>query len=312
MPIGIRDIAHYVPERVVGSAEIAAKHGFDERFIREKLGIHERRVARPDESTADLCVEAAEAVLARARIEPESVDLLVVVTQTPDYILPHTSALVHQRLGLRKSSAAFDISLGCSGFVYGLAAVVPLMEAHGMKTGLLIAADEYSKVMDPNDRATAPLFGDAAAATLIGERPRYVAGKYSFGSDGSRHEALIIHGSGIKAEPRGYLQMNGRAVFNFMINEVPADVTACLELNGLSTEDIDCWVFHQANKYMLESLAERIGIPANRLVIDNADIGNTTAASIPIALERRVLSDFSSPKRVLISGFGVGLSWAST
>ena len=312
VPIGIREIAHHVPEATVTSDEIARRHGFEESFISEKLGIRQRRVAAVDESTGDLCLVAAEKLLAKAVVARDAVELLIVVTQTPDYCLPHTSALVHERLGLSKDTAVFDLSLGCSGFVYGLATAGALMEAHGMTTGLLITADEYSKVMDPGDRNTAPLFGDAAAATLLGPNPRYLPGKYTFGSDGARHEALIVHGSGTRTEPRQPLYMNGRAIFNFMLSEMPGDVAQCLSLNDLALEDIDAWVFHQASRKMLLSLARKIGIPEDRLVIDIEDIGNTTSASIPIALERRVMTNAHSAERILICGFGVGLSWAST
>lgn len=310
--IGIAGIASYLPEGVSDNAALVAEHGFDADFISDKLGIETRHHAGPNETTADLATRAGEAMLAKAGLQASDIDLLVVVTQTPDYLLPHTSALVHERLGAPTRTAAFDINLGCSGFVYALAAAAPMMAAQGMETGLLITAETYSKLISPEDRATAPLFGDGAAATLLTRDPVYHLGRTTFGTDGARHRALIAEGSGTRDEPRAPLFMDGRAIFSFMMTEAPKDVAACLEANGIAADDVERWVFHQASAYMLQSLAKRLGIADERLVIEMADCGNTTSSTIPIALERQVLAASPRPRRVLLSGFGVGLSWAST
>ena len=312
MTLGIRDIAYYLPSGVRTNEEICRTHGFDEAFVSEKLGITTRHVAAADESTADLCTGAARKLLARSGVAPDSVELLIVVTQTPDYCLPHTAALVQESLNMPKSIATFDINLGCSGYIYGLSAAIAFMEANGMTTGVLITGEEYTKIMDPGDRATAPLFGDGAAATLLSHEPLYVVGKSTFGTDGSRHDALIVLGSGTREGAREPLHMDGRIIFDFMMSEVPVDITNCLKLNGLNMEDIDAWVFHQASRYMLESLAKRAGIPQDRLVVDIEDVGNTTSSSIPIAVSRRILTMDDPLERIFLSGFGVGLSWAST
>lgn len=309
--LGIAAISEFLPQGTQDNASVSQAHGFDESFISEKLGIRQRHIAAPQETTADLAAGAGQALFEETGVDPASVELLVVVTQTPDYMLPHVSALVHQRLGLGQHTAAFDIGLGCSGYVYALATVLPMMAAHGMGCGLLITAETYSKLIDPGDRATAPLFGDGATATLVGPLPRYRVGKCSFGTDGSRHEALIAHGSGLKPEDRRPLFMDGRAIFNFMMTEVPQDIDRCLAMNGFERGDIDLWVFHQASAYMLRTLSRRLGIAEDKLVIEMADTGNTTASSIPLALRRQVLARDPVPGRVLISGFGVGLSWAT-
>ena len=312
MTIGLQDIAYHLPADRQDNAAICAAHDFDEAFIAGKLGIGARYIAGPEESTADLATAAVRALFESGAAAPDQIGLLMVVTQTPDYCLPHTSALVHANLGLPKSVAAFDVNLGCSGFVYGLSAAQGFMAANDIEYGLLVTAEEYSKVMDPADRNTAPLFGDGAAAALLSRSPRYAIGRTTFGTDGSRHEALIVPGSGTHAGAAAPLAMEGRAIFNFMMSEVPGDVSACLGANGLDADDIDAWVFHQASKFMLQSVAKRIGIPQDKLVLDLEDGGNTTSSTIPIALARQVFKRDAPPRRVFLSGFGVGLSWAST
>lgn len=313
MPFGIHQIAHYVPEKILGNDQLRETIDFDEEFLSQKLGINERRIAGPDETVADMGSRAAVRSLEESGLHAENLDVLIVVTQTPEYCLPQTSALVHEILDLPKALPVFDISLGCSGFVYGLSVATAFLESNGGDKGLLITADTYSKIMAPDDRATTPLFGDGAAATLISRDGLYVPGKFTFGSDGSRHKALIAPGSGTR-KPEGpeRLHMDGRAIYSFMMSEIPTDIDRCLEANELAKDDIDLWVFHQASKYMLESLGQQIGVPGEKLVVEMADIGNTTSSSIPIALERQVMNRDPLPRRVFISGFGVGLSWAST
>ena len=201
------------------------------------------------------------------------------------------------------------MSLGCSGFVYGLSLATSFMAANGMRRGILLTADCYSKVIDPADRATAPLFSDAAAATLISDEPVYVHGKGVFGTDGSGASALMVKSGGSRAPAeRGNLHMDGRAIYSFMMSRVPQDVADCLALNGLALDSIDRFVFHQANRFMLESLRDRMKLPAEKVVIAVNDCGNTVGSTIPIALEPLLAE---RPARVLISGFGVGLSWAT-
>ncbi len=311
--IGISHIASHLPANRVKNKDLVAKYGFDEEFLTEKLGINERRRASQSETASTLGAAAARKALQTNDINPADLDALVVVTQTPDYCLPHTSALVHEILDLPTTVPVFDVSLGCSGFVYGLSIITSFLEMNEGNNGLLITADTYSKVMNPGDRATAPLFGDGAAAALLTRVGEYVPGRFSFGSDGGRHQALIVPGSGTrKNEEQNYLRMDGRAIFNFMMSEIPEDIDHCLKSNELEKDQIDLWVFHQASKFMLQSLAKKLEIPEEKMFVDMADIGNTTSSTIPIALERSVFKSGKRPARVLVSGFGVGLSWAST
>ena len=306
---GIAAIAHaYGRARIDNIAESGA-HGFDAAFVRDKLGIATRYAAADDQATSDLAIEAAQALLAQTGTRPEAIEALVVVTQTPDYQLPHTAALVQRALGLPTGLASFDMSLGCSGYVYGLSALSSFMTHAGFRQALLITADCYSKVSDPKDRATAPLFSDAAAATLLTDTPRYRLGKPLFGTDGGGAETLIVKCGGSRApHDRSTLYMDGRAIYSFAISKIPQHVEQCLAQNALETADIDRFVFHQANRFMLESLRDRMKLPAEKVVIDVADGGNTVGSTIPIALEPLLAEGH---RRILICGFGVGLSWAT-
>lgn len=300
-----------MPKVVRGNRELVDVNGFDEDFLNNKLGIHERRIAPVDEANSDMAVEACQNLFAESELKLEDVDCLIVVTQTPDYQLPHTAALVQDRLGLSKNTATFDVSLGCSGYVYGLSVILSFMQMNGMSNGILVTSEQYSKVMDANDRATAPLFGDGAAATWISTNSKFLLAKSAFGSDGSGCEELIVRGSGSRLEDKEPLFMNGRAIFNFMMSVVPGNIDKCLEANELDKSKIDCWVFHQASKFMLQSLAKRLAIDPDKMVVELADIGNTTSSTIPIALSRRMTRKDFVANTILISGFGVGLSWAS-
>ena len=309
---GITAIAHVVGGRRVLNAELPAYAEDDEAFIRDKLGVTERHLCRDDEMVSDLCVGALEKLIEDGAIRPKDIDALCVVTQTPDYCLPHVSALVQGRLGLRNDIAAFDVGLGCSGYVYGLSLMSSLMAANGMKRGVLITADAYSKIIDPADRNTALIFGDGASATLLSDNAVYQIGRATFNTDGSRYQALIAPGTGTHEHTDNCLSMDGRAIFNFMMGEVPKDTEKCLQLNGLTTGDIDQWIFHQASRYMLQALGQRMGIAPEKLIIDIEKTANTTSSTIPIALGRNALNANSLSRHILLSGFGVGLSWAST
>ena len=309
MTIGISAIAHAYGRRRIDNVADGVRHGFDESFVREKLGIATRYAAAEDQATSDLATEAARALLDKTGVPAQEIGALIVVTQTPDYQLPHTAALVQKRLGLPAAVASFDMSLGCSGYVYGLSAVAPFLEHRDNARAVLITADCYSKVMNESDRATSRLFSDAAAATLVGPQPLYRLGKPVFSTDGGGAEALIVKCGGSRApSEHSKLFMDGRAIYSFAMSRVPRHVEQCLALNGLKLDDIDRFVFHQANRFMLESLRDRMKLPPGKVVIEVADGGNTVGSTIPIALEP-LLEE--RPRRILISGFGVGLSWAT-
>jgi 3-oxoacyl-[acyl-carrier-protein] synthase III len=311
MTTGISSIASYLPGEPIGNENLVETHQFDEAFIRDKLGIHTRHYAGENEFVSDLAIAAVEKLVADQNIDKASIRLLVVITQTPDYCLPNVAALVQAGAGLPTDIAAFDVSLGCSGYVYGLALAQGMMEVQNFDSAILVTAETYSKIISPDDRATSPLFGDAATATLLTRNPVYGLGRSVFGTDGLGAEGLIARGSGVRRDVEEPLFMDGRAIFNFAMKRIPGLIEECLAANELSKEDICAWVFHQASRYMLESIAPRIGLPKDGLLIDLAEVGNTTSSTIPIALEKSILPLSERPKHVMLCGFGVGLSWGA-
>jgi 3-oxoacyl-[acyl-carrier-protein] synthase III len=314
---GIVDIATYLPSRVIGNEELIERFEFDPAFLENKIGISERRIAAPEESVSDMAVEAAQTLLARHPEEKEKIGLLLLCTQNPDYRLPTTANLVQDRLGLPTNIQAVDINQGCSGYIYGLSIASALIQAHQLSSALLITADAYSKVMDPNDRNTVPLFSDGAAATLITSDGTASIGAFSFGSDGSGAEDLIVRAGGSRHPEKlvtgdDALHMDGRAVFEFMLNRVPRDVDNCLEQNNTSRSDIDLFVFHQASRFMLETLTRRMHLDPDQVPICMEKFGNTVSSTIPMTIEQLGGIQNLRNKTLLLSGFGVGLSWGST
>jgi 3-oxoacyl-[acyl-carrier-protein] synthase-3 len=317
MSLKITAIEYFLPAMVANNEYLVDQLGFNQEFIERKLGIKERRRASPEESCHSLAHEAVKKLLETHRIAPDAIDFLIMVTQNPDYKLPNVASLLQASLKLRNNLAALDINLGCSGFVYALAVAKGLEATCPFSLGLIVTCDPYSKVISTDDRITAPLFGDAAAAVLLESCPGEGIGAFDFGTDGTNAEALIVRTGGSRypqpgSSPRdNYLFMDGRAIYNFMMKRVPLSIKECLKLNQLSMDDIDFFVFHQASKYMLDSLRTRINIPAEKTVYELEFCGNTISSSIPIALKKLSSSYLGTGKRILLSGFGVGLSWAS-
>jgi 3-oxoacyl-[acyl-carrier-protein] synthase-3 len=299
--LGIERIATYLPETRRSNAALAGQFGVDEAFLRQKIGVLERRERAEGQETSDLALAALEDLLARSKVPRESIDALIVVTQTPDHCLPHVSAIVHGKGQLSNHCAAFDVSLGCSGYVYGISILQAFLAANGGLRGVLITADPYSKVVDPADKNTALLFGDAATATLIGPEPVFSAGPFRFGTHGAMYEALICRD--------GVLHMNGREIFNFTATAIPGEVDKLLAAAALTKENVDCFLFHQGSKYIVETIARRAHIPLEKVRIGIEETGNTVSSSIPLLLQREL--DEGSNSVILLSGFGVGLSWGS-
>jgi 3-oxoacyl-[acyl-carrier-protein] synthase-3 len=314
---GIADIAVYLPHSTLDNDEVARRFGIDRDFLDTKLGIRRRHIATADEAVSDMAVAAGRAVLDQAGVTAADIGLLVLCTQNPDYHLPSTANIVQDELGLPTTCAAFDINQGCSGYVYGLSIVQGLMQANDIARALLVTSEAYSKVMDAGDRNTVPIFGDGAAATLIDRAGSGRIGRFAFGSDGSGAGDLIVRAGGSRnpgmaCAGEGALHMNGRAIFNFMMKRVPANVDACLAANALDKSDIDLFVFHQASKYMVTTLAQRLGLDAAKVPVVLEDCGNTVSSTLPIVLDALGGTAALAGKRVLLCGFGVGLSWAST
>lgn len=314
--VGVAAIASHRPARVEENSELVERFGFEPAFLTDKLGIDRRYLCSDDEAVSDLAVAAAERLFEETGQDRDEIGLVLVCTQNPDYKLPTTANLVQDRLGLPQTTAAFDINQGCSGFVYGLSIASSMMASQGLDAGLLITSEAYSKVMDPNDRKTVPIFGDGAAATLLRSDGRAKPGRFVFGTDGSGAEHLRVRAGGSRfpnevCEGESALHMDGREIFNFMMRRVPDSVDRCLALNGLQRDDVDLFVFHQASRYMVETLAKYMRLDAERVPVTLADGGNTVSSSLPMALEVLGGIDALAGKRVLLCGFGVGLSWAS-
>lgn len=310
--LGIESMSFWLPPQRVDNVAFGRRHDFPEDFIANKLGIESRHQLGDDLAVSDMASEAIKKLLIAENLSAEHVELLVLVTQTGDFSLPHTSAIVQSKAGIPESAFVFDLSLGCSGFVIGLDVALGTMDRLGLDCGILVTADAYTRIIDPADRATSPLFGDAATATLLTRTPKWTMGKSVYGSRGNSFGELIVRGSGSEVGEKQPLFMNGRGVLDFTRKVVPQSVKDALQANGLRFSDIDHFVFHQANGFVLDTLARDLEIAPNKLVKSFSDIGNTTSSSIPIALKRAVVDDPRSGDRVLISGFGVGLSWSTS
>jgi len=315
MPIGIEDIEYVLPSQNINSEELAAKFGFSLSFIEEKIGVRQLYSVGKNEKTSDLAAKASRKILDKFTGIENKIGVVVVCTQTPDFQLPHTSAIVQYKLGLDKSVACFDIGLGCSGFVYGLSVVKSFMEENNLEYGLLVTAETYSTIINDNDKHTRPLFSDSAAATLVGRNPSLIPQLFTFGTDGSRYDHLILRTSNKTESGRdnGYLYMNGRGIFEFAAVEITKDVENCLSRNNVKKDDIKFFVFHQASKFLLTTLSRKLGLDQEgKVVICMEKFGNTVSSSIPMALSTIYNFQNKTQCKILISGFGVGLSWAST
>jgi len=301
--IGIKAIGSFVAPNTVSNHARRGQAGKDEGFIRDKIGFEALAKRDPGQETSDMCVAAFRDLEERTGFDPAAVDCLVVCTQNPDaHGLPHTSAVVHAKLGLGPDVAAFDISLGCSGYVYGLAMMTAFMAANGLRSGLLFTADPYSKIIDPQDWDTELLFGDAATVTWLGEDPVYACRPAIFGTDGSMGHSIAV------PERGGTLKMLGSNVFKFSMTAVPEQVRRYLAREGLGDDDIDLFLFHQGSRFIVDNLTRKLGLPPEKVPFEAGQTGNTVSSSLPLMLKERLPAP---PSRILMSGFGVGLSWAT-
>jgi 3-oxoacyl-[acyl-carrier-protein] synthase-3 len=326
----VRAIEYHLPERVLTNEELAAAFpDWTAEKMAAKTGIVERRLAAPEECASDLAVKAAEKLFAGGACRRDEIDFILLCTQSPDYLLPTTACLLQDRLGVPTSAGALDFNLGCSGFVYGLGLAKGLIETGQADNVLLLTAETYGKFLGPDDRAVRPLFGDAAAATLVQRRaeaagePPWI-GPFVFGTDGKGAENLILRAGGMRrrhgaaarrdeAPSPDHLYMNGPEIFTFTLGAVPRAVEALLARAGRAADDVDRYVFHQANGYMLERLRAKMKIPAEKFVLALSHCGNTVSSSIPIALKDAAGRGGLTPGHVvMLVGFGVGYSWGAT
>lgn len=298
--------------------------------LKSTIGLDRRRVVEEGTTALDLAAVAGRRLMEAGQIDPATIDGVFMVTQTPDYWQPGNAVLLQDRLGLPTRCAAMDINLGCSGYVYGLWMVHSLIASGGLERVLLFAGDTISRIVGPRDRSLRPLFGDAASATLLekaaGEGPAY----FELCSDGSGAEALwqpggafrepleeapdpeVIHSEGM-IRRRRHLHMDGAEVFNFSLRVGPSSIESILAASGWDKADVDAFVLHQANRYILENIRRRIGVPPEKLPSAVVEaFGNQSSASIPFTLAAHFGERLCTrPQRVVLSGFGVGLSWAT-
>ena len=319
----IGPIAIHFPTRCETNSDLHTLHPeWNMQEIAEKTGIHARYIAAPGETASDLAFHAAEKLFAEHSVSPQSIDFLLLCTQTPDYPLPTTACLLQQRLGLRVNCGALDFNLGCSGFVYGLALAEGLIRSGAAKRILLITAETYTKYIDEDDRSLRTIFSDAAAATLIQstEIPSLIA--FQFGTDGSGGDTLLVNDGGARSsdqalKPRNRkrwksrLYMDGPSLMNFTVVAVPKLVDEILELAKLTFADIDIYLLHQATFKMLELLRTRLELDTRQLPIRLEHCGNTVSSTLPILINDLRREGHLKPNRHnLLIGFGVGWSWA--
>ncbi|WP_281234396.1 ketoacyl-ACP synthase III [Flavobacterium gelatinilyticum] len=325
----IKAVSYYLPEAILSNDLINKDFPeWDIEKISSKTGINSRHISAADEFSSDMAVKAAEKLFKEHNIDKSSIDFLLFCTQSPDYFLPTTACIIQEKLGLKTSIGALDFNLGCSGFVYGLSLAKGLIAGSMAQNVLLITAETYSKFIHPKDKSNKTIFGDASAATLISSENGFCSiEKFVFGTDGKGAENLIVKQGGMRypvsenediEDEFGNIRndknlfMNGTEIFNFTGEFVPKLTESILEKSDLSKDDIDLFIFHQANKYMLNHLRKKIKIPEDKFFIAMEHCGNTVSSTIPIAIyEAQKQAKFNEAKNVVLAGFGVGYSWGA-
>ncbi|MDX2002139.1 MAG: ketoacyl-ACP synthase III [Chitinophagales bacterium] len=327
--VAIKGIAASVPNEVQSNSDLALIPEKDRDLLIRTTGIKYRRVAKFGTCASDLCLAAAEKLMASLQWEKESIQALVFVTQTPDYITPASAIVLQQRLGLSKSCLAFDINLGCSGYVYGLAMAASIIAAMPNGRALLLVGDVSSACISHSDKSVVPIFSDAGSATALQHDSSATAMTFNLESDGSGYDAIIIPAGGYRApvsaealqymelEPgiarnQMHLVLNGIDVFNFSVREAPQNVQALLQHLGLKTSDVDSFVFHQANKLINDTIARKLQLAPHQAPQSLREFGNTSSATIPITIVSQLAQQLiNAPAKLVFCGFGVGLSWGS-
>jgi 3-oxoacyl-[acyl-carrier-protein] synthase-3 len=325
----ITSISYYLPVESLTNKKINENFPeWDINKISSKTGIQNRYISAENEFASDMAFKVAEKLFEEHQIDRDVIDFLLLCTQSPDYFLPTTACILQDKLKLKTSIGALDFNLGCSGYVYGLSIAKGLINSGLAQNVLLITSETYTKFIHPKDKSNKTIFGDAAAATLISnDEGVFEIGDFIFGTDGSGAENLIVRNGGIRypiqqkkdilddfgnVHNENCLFMNGSEIFNFTIDSVPKLINSILEKNKMKLTDIDLFIFHQANQYMLNHLRKKIGIDESKFYISLKNTGNTVSSTIPIALyEAMKENKFKNSINVILAGFGVGYSWAS-
>lgn len=325
----IKAISYYLPERVVTNEELVKEFPeWSVDKVAQKVGVDSRHLAAENETAGDMAEKAARNLFKEYQIDPKSIDFLMLCTQSPDYFLPSTACLLQDRLGISTAAGAFDYNLGCSGCIYGMAMAKGLIAAGIAQNILLLTAETYNKYLHPSDKSNRSIFGDGAAACLISTEGFAEIGEFSMGTDGSGANNLIVKtGAARQKRTTGkfvedaeghiwyddYLYMNGGNVFNFTLEVVPAMMKEILGKNKLEKEQVDYYVFHQANKFMLNTIRKVCVLPKEKFYVDLFSTGNTVSSTILIGLKDCIDNGtIKEGDKVMVSGFGVGLSWGGT
>ncbi len=318
--VQVVSIGSYVPDIVVTNQDLQEQRGFDPDWIKQRTGILERRHTPDGQATSDLCTEAAKRAIRAGRVDPDDIDLVLVGTFSPDYNCPSTACLVQDRLGL--DAPAVDLQAACSGFMYALVTGAQYVATGNSKLALVIGGDCNSRIIDQNDRRIAPLFGDGAGAVLLSRgEPHQGLVCYQMGADGSGRSLLEIPCGGTKnpmtaddlSAGRQFLQMDGRNVFKWAVRALTDTIELMLEKTGMSTHDVALYVIHQANIRIINYAMEQLGIPPEKVFNNLHKYGNTSAASIPLALDEAFQAGrINRGDTILMSGFGAGLTWGTS
>lgn len=329
--VGISALSACVPRNVIDNYHYDLDIWPEEevRKVVDKVGVEERRFVDDKTCASDLCYAAAEKLIADNEVEKSEIDLLVFLSQTPDYRMPATSILLQDRLGLPLSTMAFDVSLGCSGFISSLSIVYAMMQNQGFHKALLLDGETRSKVYSRKDRREAFIFGDAGVAALIERDEKFGESHFSLNSDGSRGDLIMIKGGGyrnmssaetlkekvvdeygnIRTDENGY--MNGADVFNFVIVEVPKDIKRLITASGEDIQKLDYYVFHQANAFINNHIAKKLKLDKDRIPWTIQKYGNTSSVSVPLTIVSELKDKMQGEKKLLLSAFGVGMAWAT-
>lgn len=325
----IKAISYYLPEKVVTNEDLLKEFPeWSVDKVAKKVGIHSRHVAVETETAGDMAEKAARKLLEEYDILPSTIDFVLFCTQSPDYLLPSTACILQHRLGIPVTAGAFDYNLGCSGCIYGLAVAQGLIAAGVAENVLLLTAETYTKYLHQSDKSNRSIFGDGAAACLISNEGFAAIGRFSLGTDGSGADKLIVRTGGARQkQPTGrseedveghvryddYLYMDGGGIFNFTLETVPILMEKVREKNCLVEDEIDLYVFHQANKFMLDTIRKVCGIPKDKYYVQLEETGNTVSSTVMIALKQLMETGrIHAGMKVMVAGFGVGLSWGGT
>lgn len=325
----IKAISYYLPEKVVTNEELLKEFPeWSVDKVAQKVGVDSRHLASEGETAGDMAEKAARILFKEHDIDPQSIDFIMLCTQSPDYFLPSTACILQDRLGIPTSAGAFDYNLGCSGCIYGMAIAKGLIASGIAKNVLLLTAETYNKYLHPSDKSNRSIFGDGAAACLISTEGIAEIGEFSLGTNGSGANNLIVKtGAARQNQHTGmsveddeghlwyddYLYMNGGAIFNFTLDAVPGMMKDILTKNDLAKEVIDYFVFHQANKFMLNTIRKVCVLPKDKFYVNLTETGNTVSSTVLIGLKECIDNkSITAGMKVMISGFGVGLSWGGT